>query len=259
MEDIKKILKLLEEGKITAEEAEKLIEAIENKKEEKKEGFNLGNIGEMISGAISSAVSVVPKVISGSIKARGEVKEEIGWDLEKPFFVEITGGELDIKVGEEPKVIVEGEGVYNLGEDIIKLSVGSFILTIPRFKLIKLKLSAGDVKGKIACDECELYMSMGDMDLELEAKKLTAELSMGDLDINLVSSPEYATLKCNMGDMNIKLPENFDGKVIAKVALGDVSVGRKADVIKDRNCYIYKTGEKSVIEVSCKMGDVTVY
>ncbi|HPP16489.1 MAG TPA: DUF4097 family beta strand repeat-containing protein [Dictyoglomaceae bacterium] len=258
MEDIKKILKLLEEGKITAEEAEKLIEAIENKKEEKKEGFNLGNIGEMISGAISSAVSVVPKVISGSIKARVDVKEEIEWDLEKPFHIEITGGDLEIKIGEEPKVIVEGEGVYSLEEDIIKLSAGSFILTIPRFKVIKLRLSAGDVDGKIACDECELYMSMGDMDLEVETKKLTAELSMGDLDINLVSSPEYATLKCSMGDMNVKLPENFDGKVITKVALGDVSIGRKADTIKDRNCYIYQTGEKSVIEVSCKMGDVSI-
>ncbi|HPU44174.1 MAG TPA: DUF4097 family beta strand repeat-containing protein [Dictyoglomaceae bacterium] len=259
MEDLKKILKLLEEGKITADEAEKLIEALENKKEEKKESFNLGNIGEMISGAISSAISVVPKVISGSIKAGGEVKEEIEWDVEKPFYIEITGGDLDIKVGEEPKVVLEGEGVYNLEEDVIKLSAGNFILTIPWFKVIKLKLSAGDVGGKIACDECELYMSMGDMDLEVEAKKLTAELSMGDLDINLVSSPKYATLKCNMGDMKVKIPEDFDGKVITKVTLGDVSVERRADVIKDRNCYVYKTGEKSIIEVSCKMGDVTIY
>lgn len=257
-EEIRRILKLLEEGKIKAEEAEKLIEALEEKRETKKRGSGILNIGEVITEAITSAVSVVPGIVLEGIKGVREVKESINWDIENPLYIEISGGDLKIDVGEDLRVVIEGKGAYSFQDNLVKLTAGEFFLLIPRMKVIKVNLSAGDIKGRLLCDDFEVYLKMGDGNLEVEADKVEGIVSMGDLDLNLINVPSSIKLNCSMGDIKLRLPEDFDGKIVTRVNMGDISIERKPDILKG-DTFIYKTGEKCYVELKCSMGDIKVY
>ncbi len=256
-EEIKKILKLLEEGKITAEDAEKLIEAIEEKKEIKKRGIGILDIGDIVAKAITSAFSMIPTLVASGIRESAKVGETFDWDFEKPLYIEVLAGDVNISLSEEQKVVIKGEGVFSNNDDLLKFNAGDFNLIIPKLRLVKINVSAGDLKGKVICNELDIFVKMGDANLEVEADKIQGGVNMGDLGIKLLNNPSFAKLNCHMGDLKIALPENFDGKIDATVSLGDLSFARKADAIKG-DTYIYGSGEKSYIELRCTMGDIKV-
>ncbi|MGB9811646.1 MAG: SHOCT-like domain-containing protein [Dictyoglomus turgidum] len=256
-EEIKKILKLLEEGKITAEDAEKLIEAIEEKRETKRKGIGVLDIGSIVAEAITSAFSMVPTLVASGIRGGTKVDETFDWDFERPLYIEVLAGDVNMSLSEEPKVVVIGEGVFSTNGDLLKIHAGDFNLAIPKLKLVKVNVSAGDLKGKLICNELEIFVKMGDANLEVEADRIQGGVNMGDFEIKLLKSPSLVKLNCHMGDLKIALPENFDGKIDATVSLGDLSFAKKADIIKG-DTYIYGAGEKSYMELSCTMGDIKV-
>jgi DUF4097 and DUF4098 domain-containing protein YvlB len=260
MEDeLKRILRLLEEGKIKADEAEKLIEALEERKESKRrDKFGFINIGEIVTDALTSAFSIIPGVIANSMKGIKHVDEEYEWTEDKPLFIEITAGDLDVDVWEEEKIRIKGEGVFVLEDNLIKFSAGNFNLNLPKLNTVKMKVSVGDVKGKLVAKESEIFIKMGDVNLYIESEKVRAEVNMGDLDIVFVKAPSQGELTCTTGDISIVLPSDFDGKLIVKVAMGEVSVDKKPDMIMKGDTYIYGSGEKSEIFVNCSMGNISI-
>ncbi|MCX7720561.1 MAG: DUF4097 domain-containing protein [Dictyoglomus thermophilum] len=256
-EEIKKILKLLEEGKITAEDAEKLIETIEEKRESRRKGIGFLDIGGIVAEAITSALSVVPNLVSSGLKGKVKADEVLDWDLERPLYIEVSAGDVSINISEESKIFIDGEGDFSIEDNVIRINAGDFNLTIPKLKALRVNLLAGDLKGKVICDEFEVYVKMGDASLDVDVEKIQGNVNMGDLSIKFLDDPSFAKLNCNMGDITVFLPENFDGKVVVDVPLGSLSVERKADNVRG-NTYIYGSGEKSYIELRCNMGDVSV-
>uniref|UniRef100_A0A7C3ML81 Uncharacterized protein n=1 Tax=Dictyoglomus thermophilum TaxID=14 RepID=A0A7C3ML81_DICTH len=258
-DELKRILKLLEEGKIKADEAEKLIEALEERKESKrKDKFGFVNIGEIVTDALTSAFSIIPGVIVNSMKGIKHVDEEYEWSEDKPLFLEITAGDLGIDVWQEEKIRIKGEGVFILEDNLIKFSAGDFSLNLPKLNTVKMKVSAGDVKGKLVAKESEILIKMGDGDLYIESEKFRAEVNMGDLDIVFAKAPSQGELICNTGDMSIVLPDDFDGKLVVKVTMGEASVERRPDMIVKGDTYIYGNGEKSEIIIRCSMGNINI-
>jgi len=258
-DELKRILKLLEEGKIKADEAEKLIEALEERKESKrKDKFGFVNIGEIVTDALTSAFSIIPGVIVNSMKGIKHVDEEYEWSEDKPIFLEITAGDLGIDVWQEEKIRIRGEGVFILEDNLIKFSAGDFNLNLPKLNTVKMKVSAGDVKGKLVAKESEILIKMGDGDLYIESEKFRAEVNMGDLDIVFAKAPSQGELICNTGDMSIVLPDDFDGKLVVKVTMGEASVERRPDMIVKGDTYIYGNGEKSEIIIRCSMGNINI-
>lgn len=258
-DELKRILKLLEEGKIKADEAEKLIEALEERKESKrKDKFGFVNMGEIVTDALTSAFSIIPGVIVNSMKGIKHVDEEYEWSEDKPIFLEITAGDLGIDVWQEEKIRIKGEGVFILEDNLIKFSAGDFSLNLPKLNTVKMKVSAGDVKGKLVAKESEILIKMGDGDLYIESEKFRAEVNMGDLDIVFAKAPSQGELICNTGDMSIVLPDDFDGKLVVKVTMGEASVERRPDMIVKGDTYIYGNGEKSEIIIRCSMGNINI-
>ncbi len=258
-DELKRILKLLEEGKIKADEAEKLIEALEERKESKrKDKFGFVNMGEIVTDALTSAFSIIPGVIVNSMKGIKHVDEEYEWSEDKPLFLEITAGDLGIDVWQEEKIRIRGEGVFILENNLIKFSAGDFNLNLPKLNTVKMKVSAGDVKGKLVAKESEILIKMGDGDLYIESEKFRAEVNMGDLDIVFAKAPSQGELICNTGDMSIVLPDDFDGKLVVKVTMGEASVERRPDMIVKGDTYIYGNGEKSEIIIRCSMGNINI-
>ncbi|MCX7941975.1 MAG: DUF4097 domain-containing protein [Dictyoglomaceae bacterium] len=259
MEEIRRILKMLEEGKITAEEAEKLISAIEEKNKKDK---GVSSLGKTIGDTVSSALSVIPGVLGSIFSFSGEeiLDEEekaFSFDKEKSLEINISGGDLDIKTEESDEIILRGRGRYNFNENKLTLSAGDFFLTLPKLKELKLVINAGDFNGEISADKINIILNAGDADIFLKSFEINCIVNMGDMDINLMENPKKAVLNCNMGDLSIILLNDFDGVLTSKVSLGDFSILKEGYRYKDKK-YIFGTGEKGEIEIYCKMGDVSV-
>ncbi len=256
MEEVRRILKMLEEGKITAEEAEKLISAIEEKGKKDK---GVSSLGKIIGDSVSSALSIIPGVLGNVLSFSGEeLLEEITLSInrEEPLEVNISGGDLDIKTEERDEIILKGKGRYNFSENKLTLSAGNFLLTLPKLKEFKLIINAGDFDGEIWADKINIILNAGDANIFLRSLEISCFINMGDMDIKLMENPKKATMNCNMGDLSIILPEDFDGVIIPKVSLGDFSMLKEGYKYKDKK-YLFGEGEGE-IEIYCKMGDVSV-
>lgn len=255
MEEIGRILKMLEEGKITAEEAEKLISAIEDKRSKSK---NMSSIGRMIGDTVSSALSMIPEILDNIISYPHEkIEETIEWNKENPLEITLSGGDLDVKIGEEEKVIVVGEGKYNLSENKLILSAGDFSLTLPKLAELRLIINAGDLDGEIYVDKLSVILNTGDANISVSSLDLNAIVNMGNMTITLKETPKNAILNCNMGNIDLILPENFNGTIYPKVSLGSYSIQKEPYKFKDKK-YIFESGEESQIEIYCKMGNFSV-
>lgn len=258
MDEIRRILKMLEEGKITAEEAEKLISAIEEKGKKDK---GVSSLGKIIGNSVSSALSIIPGVLGNVLSFSGEelLEEEITFSLNRgePLEVNISGGDLDIKTEERNEMVLKGKGRYNFNENKLTLSAGDFFLILPKLKELKLSINAGDFDGEIWADKINIILNAGDADILLRSSEISCFINMGDMDIKLMEKPKEATINCNMGDLSIILPEDFDGVITPKVSLGDFSMLKEGYKYKDKK-YIFGRGEKGEIEIYCKMGDVSV-
>ncbi|MGB9857420.1 MAG: DUF4097 family beta strand repeat-containing protein [Dictyoglomaceae bacterium] len=253
MEEIRKILKMLEEGKITVEEAERLIEAaIKEKEKKRKTSFDFAGIGEIIKDSISSVFSFIPEIVE-----RIEVKEDIEWSKEKPLILEITGGDVDIFTHEGNMIAVEGTGHYERIENTIKVAGGDFEIKIPNLLELKILVRAGDLEGKILAEKFTLKLDAGDADINLISKDINVSVKMGDLDLILENIPEEINIECKMGDVTLKLPEDFDGTIHPQIRFGDFSLHKPYKI--EGKDYIIGTGEKCKIEIDCRMGDVKIY
>lgn len=255
-EEIERILKLLEEGKINADEAYKLIEALERSEKERKkeEEFGIFDVGKMVQDAIRTTFQVVPVSIRSTFRKR-TISEEIDLKSREKLKIKVDAGDVRIKTYEGEKIKIEGEGYYELNEELIRLT-GELDISVPELKRLELELSAGDVEASVKADVICFEVKAGDMDAEVESNKLEAHVKMGDLDIRLLSIPHEAELECKMGDLNLHLPDNFEGTIEARVSMG--SLGVKREHLREGNLYIIGDRTKSRITARVKMGSVLI-
>jgi DUF4097 and DUF4098 domain-containing protein YvlB len=261
MEEIRKILKLLEEGKITAEEAEKLIEALEEKEKKRKSTYNFTGIGDTIRDAISSIFVFVPEVVGASISSafsftKREIKEVIEWKKEEPINIELSGGNINITYNEENNIIIEGEGGFLRFDNTFKIAGGDFNISIPKVAESTIRVKAGNINGKAIIEKANIELMAGDINLSLISKDINAVVRMGDLDIVLENNPENINIECKMGDVLLKLPDDFDGIAQVDVGFGNVFISKPYKMRGKE--YIIGAGEKSKIKIVCRMGDIKV-
>jgi len=256
-EEIRKILKMLEEGKINAEEAERLINALEERRSKIK---NIDSLGKIIGESVSSALSIVPSILESVFTPSSkEIREKIEWNKDELLEISLSGGDLDIKTEENTNEInIEGKGKFHLEEGKIKLAGGDFSITLPSdLKKLRISVSAGDLDGSVSCEKIEIILNAGDVDLNISCDDLNGVVNMGDMDIKFLKSPKNATLNCNIGDLSINLPENYNGTIIPHISLGDLSISKEGYRFKDKK-YVFGNEEESKIEIFCKMGDVSI-
>jgi len=259
MNEIERILKLLEEGKINAEEAYRLIEAIKEKKKErtapKEEAFNFLDIGKVVTDAVKTAFSVVPHAVMVGFVHK-DLDESLELHDSEKLEIKFIAGDFQIRTVDQPLLKIEGHGNYKYENGTIVLS-GSLDVKLPKVKNLIIKANSGDIDGKIEGDEITLELKTGDADVEVKANKLNASVKMGDLDLEFARSPEYGEVHCEMGDLAIRLPVDYEGTVEAKINMGSLDM-RKSGYRKDGEKYVFGAGEKSRLLVFCRMGDVEI-
>jgi len=185
MEERLRILKLLEEGKITAEEAYKLLEALGTKeggteKEKKEEeSFNLGEIFKMVGETVKASLSGIPEIIKTGIEAGFSFRNAPVVTIDESYTVKpedmisltISGAEVEIKEGTVESLKIKGEGVYNFkrkdSEVEVNFSAGEGTIWVPTVRNINLKATGSEIKGEISSESISIIAQGAEVELDL--------------------------------------------------------------------------------------------
>lgn len=243
MEDaIKKVLEMLEAGKISSEEAERLIRAIKEsgKKESKKEFAveNLENLGEFISEIMGKSLKTA---FSSAFKfAKGGFSEKINMEISAKEKVKINtqGSEIEIKSGERENTMIKGIGVqieaFNTedNETLVEIQSGEAEILMPSGKDIELLLQGSEAEVRGNFRNIDINAQGSDLEFHSEFERAKIKVFGGDFTLTTSKKPLQINAKIFGGD--VELPDGFK---------------------KQGNVYIFGDGEHKEIEVEIYGGD----
>ncbi len=264
-----KILKMLEDGKITAEEAAKLLEALDKsskasaetegnqwtrRKDRSRSWFGLGDlmfeVGEIVREAVTAALSVVPAAIQGATQGGMEVDEEVEVPEGATIRLSLSAGDADFIGTDSSRLSLKGECVP--GGFSIKQSEN----------LIEVKMTGGDFSGSVPISSpLELNISAGDLDFRGAGGRARVNVSAGDCDLHLVKV-EDVDVAVSGGDLTLYVPRNADFTAEIAVKMGDFSVPESENVTMTRSggktIVRFGTGTGGKLRATVKMGDLSI-
>ena len=280
-----KILEMLENGKITAEQAEKLLNALKNDTQEhyksqrkgKKKKFiytndpdldfnppDLGQFGAKIGPIIGSEMGE----IMGAGKSHASPIEPS--EVEKVKIV-MGNGDIDIKNTEGyPRfdgghtsvikfksgvlnfAVGNGEGAAEIPADVdldVKSGMGDVKLDNLNLQNVNIIAGLGDIDIVGSAENIYLKSGRGDINCKVNANKLTATIGDGDADIK-ASNADEINVKIGNGDLDLAIENGATVEIKlrpkAKLTLPDGS-----EIISDET-----TGSLRMIrQVEFKFGD----
>lgn len=201
-----KILTLLEEGKINAEEAERLLEAVSRSGPNEKAGRQ----------KIWTSLEGLPRVISAAL---GDVFSETA-TLEYPARKEVVfksvSGDLEVQGGDSETTKIEKDGLARVKEhdDSITITAlsGNMKITVPR----KTDLVIASVSGDIALMDINGAIEIESVSGDVTGKNLSgsfkAEIVSGDVDLDYATL-DKAKIKSKSGNVVLRLAESIEAEV----------------------------------------------
>jgi len=265
MEEAKiKILKMLEEGKITAEEAVKLLEALGEKETASKTTYettargrrkSLFGVGELVDGlmemvreVLAASLSSIPAAIAAGFRGGiEEIEEEIPIEDTQKLIFDLKAGDFDIIArNDSNSVKIEGEGVIHHEFD-------------EQNKTLRLEVSVGDANMIIPKGiPIEVNLSAGDLDIVNAPTKAKIKVSGGDADIKFGQGVENVEIRVSGGDVDVYVPKDADFTLNATVKWGEftlpkgVNSQRKGPFSKTA---VFGSGQKGKMDVEVSYGD----
>jgi len=289
-----RILKLLEDGKITADQATRLIEALGSDWSESEFGWprhvpfrthrhfrvrgprELGRIPDIVATAVSSAM-----------KSGFEPGEERSSDFpgKRHLLVKSVSGNLDIARGEEGRVGLNYAAgmvkVRTSGDQVVvRTMAGDVSATVPRDGRLELEVVSGDVSITEAGARTEVKTVSGDVDVTRTTGDAQVRTVSGDVNVDRVTGnlevetrsgdirvqatgPVSGSLFTKSGDVIVALPRDAD--LVLEVSTEDgggilVGDGLPHEVLEERDEYMkVKLGAGSrTMKVSTQSGDIEI-
>ncbi len=217
-EEIRKILELLEQGKITVEEAERLIAALQSggsrveqepphdysdrygrKRSRGSNGFDgfeesieefVKGILRMTFGAVAGALHFIPGLSEAFSEAVGEIdREDYSEYVDKGYIViRSTGDDVHLKtdhVNVDPGVYRTSRMVVPENAHVLVVSMGGDVHARGNFEEIRIKTLGGDAHFRGHFRRLFANTLGGDMELETPIQGLTLHIYTlgGDVDI----------------------------------------------------------------------------
>ncbi len=207
MEERLRILKLLEDGKIDAEEAARLLEAVRKEPRGEREG-SLGGIVSETMDSVGSVLATIPGIVKAGLSVGvGEGKRSIEASPKERVVIKSVGGDLEVELSKDR---IQGEvesGVLNsLGSEkqlVLKTLGGDATFRIPPVSELQISSLGGDLSGTTAARVLSVNLMGGDV-----------QLSLKDLDT--------ATIKTNSGDIELTIPEDSNLSLDLQTNWGEV-------------------------------------
>lgn len=256
MEERERILKLLEEGKITADQAAKLLEALgETYRWGPKGHAGFGpDFGERIARKVELKLKDLPELISTSISGMGFItgegeEKDLLFNPKDNIVIKAVSGDVTIKGDEDANIRIKVEGGHRVNETekelTIKTMSGDMFVQVPATQKMILKAASGDVKVERIADislrsasgEIDISnitertaASLGSGDIRLEYIKGAMAISLGSGDLDAENISASLTISMGSGDINLDLEECKGGRIELGSGDLDLSLPEDADV-----------------------------
>ncbi|TKJ42684.1 hypothetical protein CEE36_07220 [candidate division TA06 bacterium B3_TA06] len=282
MEERERILKLLEEGKITAEEATKLLEALGEPFRFTQRGPG-SDLGKRIARKVELSLKDLPDMIERCVPFMdtGEEKE-LKFDPRERFTVKAVAGDVKITGDDEQSIRIKLQGGHKVAETedelLIKTMSGDIDIEVPKSQEVELKAAAGDVSASNLASELSIRCGGGDLKLknisgrlttavgggDVRGKDISAELDIrvggGDIDLDLSACRGVGRIELGGGDINLTIPEKANVELtIHKPKYGDISSDfdlEPSDEEDELKAVLGKPEAK--LYVKTKHGDITL-
>lgn len=290
-----RILKLLEDGKVTADQATRLIEALGSQSAEPE--FGRGPHGpfggerhfRMRGGHrdFGRIPDIVATAVASAMKSGFEPGEERSTDFpgKRHLLVKSVSGDLDVARGEEDKVALSYTGgmvkVRTSGDQVVvRTMAGDVSATVPADGRLELEVVSGDVSVNDGSARIEVKTVSGDVDIDQSTGGVQVKTVSGDVDLDCVSGnlevetrsgdvelgatgPISGSLESVSGDVTVALPGDAD--LVLELATeedGDIHVDDDLphEVLDERDEYMkVKLGAGSrTLKVTTKSGDIEI-
>lgn len=268
MDDSERILKMLEEGKITADEAAKLLNALGESQRWSAGGHRMPfgpEFGKRIAKKVELSLKDLPETIATTISGTGFVTgagecKKLKFDAKENLVIKSVSGDTEIKGDDEDSIRLNMCGGRRIKEAdnelIIKTMAGDMELQVPKTQKVVLKSASGDIKA-VNLAELTVRTGSGDIEIENVTERLATALGSGDLDIKNVSGviavtlgsgdldadhiSGEATMTLGSGDADIVFDECKGGRL--EVGSGDLTVTIPADSSLEVTVHKPRSGE----------------
>lgn len=220
--EVRKILEMLENGKINAEQAEKLINALygEKGRDEKKRNFESA-MEDFILGVISSAFEAVseglklaPLIPSEISEAFSEVSRGLKEDfknLGRDFYiVKITSGDVEVSTSPDSRL---KPGEYREKR-----------LILPENSKLALKVADGDTKLTGKFDEVICIVVDGDLEFKGWFNILDLHMIDGDATVETDIMDLKESVKVIDGEKDIPELHGGDREIRGRIIDGDLKI-----------------------------------
>lgn len=247
MNERMKILQMLEDGKITADEAAKLLEAVSRHRPRRHVvGVDSEVVGD-IMGGVGGVMESIPGIIAQCARLGTKGGKKTLSVKKKPAVkISLVAGDLTLSPSEDDTIrgnlssgIVTTKDIRD--ELLIKCLGGDADVQMPQIERLAVSLVGGDVEGNV--DAALLVVKTLDGDIKLQLKNL-----------------QSATMKSKSGDISITIPKEADAVVDAYTMSGDLEFEPKMEIEEQTDNHIKgKMGEgKGSLTIVNLSGDISV-
>jgi DUF4097 and DUF4098 domain-containing protein YvlB len=243
-----RILKLLEDGKITADQAARLIEAMGSERTEPEFGrMPHGPFGprhiRFRSGMkdLDRIPDVVATAVASAMKSGFEPGEERSTDFpgKRYLLVKSVSGDLSVTGGESGRIGLSYSGgmvkVRSSGEQVVvRTMAGDVSATVPTDGRLELEVVSGDVSINEAGARIEVKTVSGDVDITKTAGDAQVKTVSGDVSLDGVSGT--FDVETRSGDVELVAAGPVSGSLAT--TSGDITVALRADadVLMELSC-----------------------
>lgn len=250
-----RVLKLLEEGKINADEASRLLEAL-----------SLGESGHKKHHRMWAAFEHIPEhiatIINGSVQHMGS-PEELSFDEKDALEIKGISGDLIIQGTTEKKILVskQGFGTVKEKEDkiVIKAISGDIHVAMPALTRLLIK----GVSGSITISDVESEILLKTVSGNVTGKNLrgsfTGDVISGDIALEYIDT-KNVMVRSRSGDVTLCLGEEIDAHLDIESEEGDIHCEFPLLNEEKHDCTLkgdLKTGT-GMIQIKCDLGDIRI-
>ena len=238
-----RILKLLEDGKITADQAARLIEAMGSERMEPEFGrmphrpFGTRHL-RFRSGMrdLDRIPDVVATAVASAMKSGFEPGEERSTDFpgKRHLLVKSVSGDIDVTRGDEGRIGLSYSGgmvkVRSSGEQVVvRTMAGDVSATVPADGRLEMEVVSGDVSISDAGARIEVKTVSGDVEIAKTAGDAQVKTVSGDVNLDRVSGT--FEVQTRSGDVELAAAGPVSGSI--STVSGDVTIalGSDADLV----------------------------
>lgn len=244
-EERARILKLLEDGKITADQAARLIQALgaqgPSEPPEPPGWPGRRRHRRVLVGELDRIPDIVAEAVSSAVKSGFWPHDETRTDFpgKSSLFLKSVSGNIELAGWDQDRITLEGGGtllrVRERDEQLMVRSIsGDVTGKVPHESRLELVSVSGDVTVSGVTGKFGLRSVSGDVEISEFSGELEIDSVSGDIRLERVSG--RMRVESKSGDIKLEPVGEFSGEAVSKSGDIDLFIRPDADVVLEMDC-----------------------